>query len=51
MAVSPLATTGTGPSARASATLIADLARARELLFGGIGSDGVLGDLWQLGSP
>lgn len=50
-AFAPLATTGTSPSARASATLITDLARARALLFGGIGSSGAFADLWQLGAP
>ena len=47
----PLATTGTGPAARASATLISDFARARAILLGGIGSDGAFADIWQLGAP
>ena len=50
-AFAPLATTGTGPAARASASLITDLARARALLFGGIGSNGAVADMWQLGAP
>ncbi len=51
LAATPLTTTGTAPSARASATMISDVARARVLLFGGIGAGGALADVWQLGSP
>lgn len=36
------------PSARSGATLITDRARGRVLLFGGVNSDGALGDLWEL---
>ena len=46
-----LPTTGTSPSARASATMISDLPRARALLFGGVASNGAFADLWQLGAP
>lgn len=39
---------GEQPPGRSGATLIADRSRDRLLLLGGIGSDGALGDLWQL---
>jgi N-acetylneuraminic acid mutarotase len=48
---SQLAPTGTGPTARSAATLIADEPRSRLLLFGGKDDDGEFGDLWQLGAP
>jgi hypothetical protein len=38
---------GPSPSARSSATLIADPAGRRLLLFGGTNEDGAQGDLWQ----
>ena len=47
----PLATTGESPGGRASATLIDDPSRARVLLYGGIGADGALADVWQLTTP
>lgn len=40
--------TGDGPEARAGATLIADPARSRLLLFGGVGGSGALGDTWTM---
>jgi galactose oxidase-like protein len=43
----PLEARATEPPARSGASLIADAARDRVLLFGGIG-DAALGDLWQL---
>jgi len=36
------------PPMRAGATLVADQADDRLLLFGGVGGDGVLADLWVL---
>lgn len=36
------------PTGRSGATLVADAGRDRLLLFGGIGPDDPLGDLWQL---
>lgn len=39
---------GSGPSARAGATLLADPARSRLLLFGGTTGDAELNDLWEL---
>ena len=36
------------PPGRRGAQLIDDAARSRLLLFGGVGQDGALGDLWQL---
>ena len=42
---------GPGPTARAGATVIRDLARIRLLLFGGTNAAGALGDLWELGLP
>jgi hypothetical protein len=50
-AFGPLTTAGTGPPARASATLISDPTRERALLFGGIDSTGGLADLWSLSHP
>lgn len=38
------------PSARSGATLVADPARGRLLLFGGTGGQGATADLWQLAS-
>jgi hypothetical protein len=46
-----LAIDGEGPTGRAAATLIEDLARARELLFGGKGTNGANEELWQLTTP
>lgn len=40
-----------GPSARAGATLVRDVAHSRLLLFGGTNAEGVLGDLWEFGLP
>jgi hypothetical protein len=37
-----------GPSGRSGATLIADRARGRLVLFGGIGDSGALDDSWEL---
>ena len=41
---------GTGPAARAGATLIADPLGSRMLLFGGKNDEGEFGDIWQLGA-
>lgn len=40
--------TASGPSRRSGAALIADPARQRLVLFGGLGDDGALGDSWEL---
>lgn len=37
-----------GPSARAGAAMVVDLARGRALLFGGLDGDGAMSDLWAL---
>ncbi len=39
---------GQQPAGRSGATLIADPSRDRLVLFGGIGEDAALGDVWQL---
>lgn len=49
-AAAPLASGGAAPPGRAGAELIADPARGRMLLFGGLGAN-ALGDLWQLTLP
>jgi N-acetylneuraminic acid mutarotase len=46
---SELSPAGEGPGERSGATLIADTAQSRLLLFGGKNADGEFGDLWQLG--
>jgi hypothetical protein len=43
-----LAPSGSRPPARAGATLVADQAETRLLMFGGTGGEGVLADLWVL---
>ena len=45
--LSPVAVEGS-PAARKGATLAADPARGRTLLFGGLNESGLLGDLWEL---
>ena len=40
---------GDAPAARSAATLVADAAGSRMLLFGGKNESGELGDLWELG--
>jgi hypothetical protein len=48
----PLAAEGDGPPGRSGAEMVIDGARGRVLLFGGLGEDGVLADVWQLtGDP
>ncbi len=44
-------TAGSGPAARLSATLVADPAHGRLLLFGGKNSSSAFGDLWSLTLP
>ena len=46
----PIQATG-GPLARSGATLIADRAHERLLLFGGVGAKGELRDTWQIALP
>ena len=46
-AITQIHSTGSGPSARARATLIDDPAAERILLFGGLTSVGVSNELWQ----
>lgn len=48
----PLATAGPLPAGRSGAELVLDAGRGRILLFGGLGTDGPLSDVWQLtGGP
>jgi len=49
LAWSELSLPGEAPAARSGATLIADSAGSRLLLFGGKDGSGEFGDLWQLG--
>jgi hypothetical protein len=44
----PITVDGAAPSGRAGATLIEDAARARVMLFGGRGADGVSTEMWAL---
>jgi galactose oxidase-like protein len=50
LAWQPVPAAGERPESRAGATLIADPARSRLLLFGGMGLSGALADTWELGA-
>jgi hypothetical protein len=48
----PLVVEGPVPPGRSGAELVVDAGRGRILLFGGLGTDGVLADTWELvGDP
>jgi hypothetical protein len=49
--ITPIPPIGPVPDPRAGAELVRDADAHRLLLFGGRGSEGALGDLWQLANP
>jgi hypothetical protein len=51
LAWAPITIDGESPPARAGATLVADEARARVLLFGGTARDEPFADMWALDAP
>lgn len=48
LAWQPVTLAGDAPAGRAGATLVADPARSRLVLFGGVGQSGALADFWAL---